>query len=155
MLKDEITKSDIIEELIKNSIFGNIYKNDYFWTIDENGKKEVLRVKDFDLEVKSEVFYQEIVVDEIPKPKEPVTETSPNDEATVPQLQDNIETAANPPSENQNAVKTKLVEDEKRQVLVKIRSIQKDQSLKMVDYSRGLKDYDLNPQLQIIVLQTP
>lgn len=34
------------------------------------------------------------------------------------------------------------MEDEKRQVVVKIRSILKDQSLRMVEYSRGVKDYE-------------
>lgn len=64
------SKSDLIEELVKKSIFGNIYKNDYFWTLNQDGSKEVLKARDFDLEVRSEICYKEVEITEEPKPEQ-------------------------------------------------------------------------------------
>lgn len=108
----ESKKSELIDELINKSIFGNVYKNDFFLTIDSNGKEEVLKAKDFELEVKSEVYYKEVPCEQ----------------------QDGMEN---------NPAETKLVEDQKREIVVHIRSIKKDQSLKMVNYAKVVKDYEI------------
>ena len=82
--KEDGEKSDLVDSLIKNSIFGNIYKNDYFWTLNESGAKEVLKAKDFDIEIKSEVFYKEVVCEEEQlKPHDKATDGDEKPEATT------------------------------------------------------------------------